>query len=158
VLLQASWYSCFTRCVVNPLLDAGNIVVADTWGSKLLAKLRLRPPGAVDIGWAEGIFAALRQPDLVVYLRADPDDAAARKPGICGSETGGGDGAIDLSPAAFTAYQNRLGQVLDDLASQGCWAALNMAGLSPGQAGDALAGIIRSRLAGPGPGCGEPQA
>lgn len=34
VLLQAAWYSSFTRCAVNPLLDAGNIVVADTWGSK----------------------------------------------------------------------------------------------------------------------------
>lgn len=56
VLLQAAWYSCFAQCVVVPLLRTGNVVIADTWGEKFLAKLALRPRGVIDMGWAPGDF------------------------------------------------------------------------------------------------------
>jgi hypothetical protein len=135
--------------VVTPLVQAGNVVIADTWGYKFLAKLRLRPPGVIGFDWARGIFAALRQPDLIVHLRADPRRAAARKPSVSGSETGGGgSGAPQLSRASFEAYQRRLDQVLEGLAGQGGWVNLDVSALSPGEAGTALADIIRHRLGG----------
>jgi thymidylate kinase len=146
VLLQAAWYSALSWCVVTPLLEAGNAVIADTWGQKFLAKLQLRPPGVIDVAWARAVFTAFREPDLIVHVRADPGNAAARKQGVSGSETGSGDGAPQLSQASFEAYQRQVRQVLDGFARQGGWVDLDVAALSPGEAGKALADLIRHRL------------
>ena len=147
VHLQAAWYSSFARCFVTPLLEAGNVVIADTWGYKFLAKLRLRPPGVIDFSRAWAIFGALLQPDLIVRLRADPSVAAARKPAIAASETGGRGTARHLLPVAFAAYQRRVDQVLEEFAAQDGWVNLDVSALSPHEAGAALADIIRRHLA-----------
>lgn len=148
VLLQAAWYSCFARCVVVPLLQAGNVVIADTWGQKFLAKLMLRPPGAVDTDWAREIFTAFPQPDVTVHLRADPKRAAARKRAVSGSETGGGGDTARVSRGSFEAYQRRMDEVLESFAGRGGWVELDVSALNPGEAGIALADLIRHHLGG----------
>jgi thymidylate kinase len=147
VLLQAAWYCSFARCVVAPLLAAGHVVIADTWGYKFLAKLQLRPPAMIRADWALGIFDALAQPGLIVHLRADPARAAARKTVLSGSETGHGDG-VPPSGAAFEAYQRRLGQVLERFARERGWASLDVSALTVTETGAALAGVIRDHLDG----------
>jgi thymidylate kinase len=145
VLLQAAWYSCFARCVVFPLLQSGSVVIADTWGQKFLAKLALRPPGVVDVDWARGLFAMVVRPDLTVHLRADPGRAAIRKRVLSGSETGDG---TALTRASFAAYQHRVDEVLASFAGRDGWVDLDVSALSPGQAGEALADLIRHHLDG----------
>jgi thymidylate kinase len=146
VLLQAAWYSCFARCIVAPLLAAGNVVIADTWGYKFLAKLRLRPPEVMAARWAPGIFATLRRPDLVVHLRADPARAAVRKLVLSGSETGSGDGRAQPSNADFEVYQRRLDEVLERFARDDGWVSLDVSARSVPEIGAALADVIRDHL------------
>lgn len=146
VHLQAAWYRAFARCVVTPWRGRGNVVLADTWGYKFLAKLRLRPAGAVDFRRAWEVFTAIDQPDLIVYLRADPAQAAARKPAMSGSETGHGEGDPDLSAAAFTAYQRRLAGVFDSFASQLGWPCVDTRSHTQEETAAAIADLIEQHL------------
>jgi thymidylate kinase len=148
VHLQAAWYRAFAQCVVTPWRGRGNVVLADTWGYKFLAKLRLRPVGAVDFQRAWEVFTAIGQPELIVYLRADPAQAAARKPAMSGSETGQGEGGPDLSAAAFTAYQRRLAAVLDGFAGQLGWPRVDTRSRAQEDTAAAIADIIEQHLAG----------
>ncbi len=147
VLLQAAWYSAAARCVVAPAVAAGYVVLADTWGYKFLAKLRLRPAGAVSFERAQGVFSAITQPDVVVHLRADPVVAAARKPVFSGSETGNREGDPDLSVCAFTVYQQRLAGVLESFACRSGWVSLDASSLGREETGAAVAGIAERYLA-----------
>lgn len=146
VHLQAAWYHGFARCVVMPLVRAGSVVIVDTWGHKFLAKLQLRPPGAVDIEHARAVFAMVPQPDLVVLLRTDARLAATRKAAMSGSETGNREGAPDLSEQAFSCYQGRLGRALEGFASRLGWTDLDTAGLGTHETGIALADAIERHI------------
>lgn len=91
----------------------------------------------------------MRRPDLVVHLRADPARAAARKAAVSGSETGSCGGSVaQLSRASFEVYQRRLDEVLAGFAGRGGWVDLDVSALSPGEAGAALADVIRHHQGG----------
>nr|WP_230416527.1 hypothetical protein [Micromonospora tarapacensis] len=145
VHLQAAWYLAVGRCVVEPLLDAGTLVLTDTWTHKFLAKLALRP--TVDFDRARSIFADVLRPDLVIRLDIDPVVAAARKPVITASEAGNHEGPVELTSAGFVAYQQRLAGVLDEFGDAAGWLTLDVTTLSVDQVAAALADMVLEPLA-----------
>ncbi|MGH8905661.1 MAG: dTMP kinase [Egibacteraceae bacterium] len=145
VHLQAAWYSALAKCKVTPLLQAGNLVLTDTWAWKFLAKLRLRE--GVDFDRARAAFSGLIRPDLVILLRIDPRVAAARKTMFAASEAGNHEGAVELSAQAFTAYQQRLSAVLDEFARREGWVSLDVSQSSVEQVGHAVADRVAHHIA-----------
>ena len=145
VYLRAAWYSAFARCVVSPSVAEGTIVLADTWGYKFLAKLALRPPAKVSFDAAWRLFRTLPQPDVVIYLDADPAVAAKRKDAFTGSETGNREGAPDLSAAAFIRYQRSLAEVLESFASNGGWVRVDTSFHGAQEVASAVADIAEWR-------------
>ncbi|MGH8897375.1 MAG: dTMP kinase [Egibacteraceae bacterium] len=95
VHLQAAWYSALAKCKAIPLLQAGCLVLTDTWTHKFLAKLAMRE--SVDFDHVRSAFSHLIRPDLVILLRIDPQVAAARKTSFAVSEAGNHEGAVELS-------------------------------------------------------------
>jgi thymidylate kinase len=145
VHLQASWYLAMGRCAVQPLLEAGTLVLTDTWTHKFLAKLAMRP--TVDLSRVRNLFAEVVRPDLVIRLGIDPVLAAARKPVIARSEAGNIEGAMDLTREAFVIYQRRLAAVLDEFARAEGWVSLDVTGKSVPATASALAEIVRQHVA-----------
>jgi thymidylate kinase len=146
VHLQAAWYAAFARCVVEPAVAEGAIVLADTWGYKFLAKLALRPPARASFDAAWNVFLRILRPDVVVHLHADPATAAARKSAFSGSETGNREGTPELSAAAFTDYQRNLAGVLESFAGKGGWVCVDASFLDVAEAGSAVADIAEHHL------------
>lgn len=144
--LQAAWYAAFARCVVEPAVAEGRIVLADTWGYKFLAKLALRPPERVRFDAAWGLFEAIMRPDVVVHLHAHPAVAAGRKSAFSGSETGNREGAPELSAVAFTDYQQGLAEVLESFAARDGWVCVDTASLGIPEVGAVVAGVAERRF------------
>jgi thymidylate kinase len=144
VHLQLAWYLAMARCAVRPLLEAGMLVLTDTWTHKFLAKLAMRP--TVEFPHVRSLFAAVIRPDLVIRLDMDPAVAAARKRVIAVSEAGNHEGAVELTSDAFVAYQRRLAAVLDEFARAEGWVSLDVTGTSVPQVAAGLAGILHSHL------------
>ncbi|MFI6163132.1 dTMP kinase [Micromonospora haikouensis] len=150
VYLQAAWYSAAAHCAVRPLLEAGQVVVTDTWTYKFLAKLAMRPN--VDLRAAAAVFDGLPQPDLVVRLDLDPVTAADRKTTFGISEAGNHEGDVALTREAFIGYQRRLAEVLDAWTLQYGWMPLDVNGMSPQDVGAAVAELAVAALGGRRPG------
>lgn len=145
VHLQAAWYSAVATCRVLPLLQAGQVVLTDTWAQKFLAKLHLRP--GVDLERARQAFADLPAPDLVIMLAVDPAVAAARKETFSASEAGNHDGEVVLSAEAFVDYQRRVAAVLAEFADLEGWVVLDVSGLDASEVGQAVADTVARHLA-----------
>lgn len=141
--LQAAWYEAVSRCVVAPLLDAGTLVVTDTWTYKFLAKLAMRP---LDFERARSLFGGVVTPDLVVRFDIDPMIAAARKLTFGISESGNEEGAVDLTGRGFIDYQQRVGDVLAQFGQAGTWTSLDVNALTVTETAIALTEIIASRF------------
>ncbi|GIJ29791.1 hypothetical protein Vqi01_49530 [Micromonospora qiuiae] len=144
VYLQAAWYSAAAHCAVRPLIEAGQVVVTDTWTYKFLAKLAMRPD--VDLAAAASVFDGLPQPDLVVRLDLDPVTAAGRKATFGISEAGNHEGDVALTRDAFVGYQRRLAEVLDAWTVQHGWTSLDVNGMSPQEIGEAIAELVVATL------------
>lgn len=142
--LQAAWYAAMSRCVVEPLLAAGTLVLTDTWTYKFLAKLAMRP--LVDFGQAQAAFAGVATPDLVVRFVIDPAVAAARKVSFGISESGNHEGAVERTAQGFIDYQTKVSMVLDDLGTSGGWARIDVNALSVDTTVATLIGILAQRV------------
>lgn len=145
VYLQAAWYSAVATCVVQPLLQAGKVVLTDTWAGKFLAKLRMRP--GVDFEHARGMFSRLPVPDVVIRLVIDPVLAASRKAGFSVSEAGNHEGRVELSLTGFVEYQSRLSAVLDEFGDALGWVPLEVTTLTVPQVGQAVVDLIHDHRA-----------
>jgi thymidylate kinase len=145
VYLQAAWYSAVAHCVVGPLLQAGNVVVTDTWTHKFLAKLAMRP--TVDQQVASAVFASLPRPDLVIRLDLTPATAAGRKPAFGISESGNHEGDVALTSDTFVAYQRRLALVLDEWGTRDGWHVLDVNGLDRDGVAKAVAACVEDLVA-----------
>ncbi len=146
IYLQAAWYSAASRCAVQPLTEAGFVVLTDTWLHKFLAKLALRPH--VDLDRARAVFADLVRPDLVIQLDLDPATAAARKASFGISEAGNHEGSVELSTGSFVAYQRRLSAVLDEWGQAEYWLRLDVNALAPEEVAAQVAELVARRLPG----------
>lgn len=144
VHLQAAWYLAVGRCVITPLLEAGKLVLTDTWAHKFLAKVAMRP--TVDFDRVQTAFADVLQPDLVIRLHLDPEVAAARKPVIAASEAGNHEGRLPLTPDGFVAYQRRLARTLDEFAEARGWVTVDVNRLSVPQVAQLLAALVRRQM------------
>jgi thymidylate kinase len=140
VYLQAAWYSAAAHCAVRPMIEAGQVVVTDTWTYKFLAKLAMRP--GVEFARAAAVFEGLPKPDLIVRLDLDPVTAASRKAIFGISEAGNHEGDVTLTREAFVSYQRRLSEVLDAWTVQHGWTPLDVNGMSPKDVGDAVAKLV----------------
>lgn len=144
VYLQAAWYSAAAHCAIRPMLEAGQVVVTDTWTYKFLAKLAMRP--TVDLARAAVVFDGLPQPDLIVRLDLDPVTAATRKGTFGISETGNHEDEITLTREAFIGYQRRLAEVLDKWTELLDWTLLDVNDRSPQNIGEGVADLVVAKL------------
>ncbi|MEV6525030.1 hypothetical protein AB0M43_24040 [Longispora sp. NPDC051575] len=140
VHLQAAWYEAVSHTVLRPLLEAGHTVLTDTWTSKFLAKLAMRPN--VDLERARAAFADLPVPDLVVRLELAASVAAGRRTEFSASEAGNHEGTVERTPESFVAYQTRVAMVLDAFGETGGWHILDVNGLDVAATASALAGLV----------------
>jgi thymidylate kinase len=144
VQLQASWYAGISRCVIDPLIDEGHLVLTDTWTYKFLAKLSLRPE--VDLGRVKVAFADTRPENLAIYLEVTPEVAASRKGRYSISESGNHEGTVDLTARGFIAYQRQLSEVLDRWAAREGWRRIDANTGTPEQVAERVADEITTWL------------
>jgi len=147
VYLQAAWYSAVAHCFVHPLLQAGQLVVTDTWIHKFLAKLAMRP--AVDLVAASAVFDGLPRPDLVIRLDLLVETAAHRKTVFGISESGNREGRVPLTRDTFVGYQRRLAAVLDQWGTRDGWHVLDVNGLGPDSVAQGVADRVENLAAAP---------
>ncbi|MFD4673349.1 dTMP kinase [Lentzea sp. NPDC058450] len=131
VLIRASYYALVDRCVITPALERGQVVVADGWFHKFVARVAaagVREKG--DFDRPEQIlplFAPVRLPDRVFLLDTPVATAAARRmatvnPGELGPQNAG----TGSPEQAFVRYQSDVRGHL--LAMAGRWRVVRTAG------------------------------
>lgn len=123
----ASWFAAIDRIKIRPLLAAGQTVVIDNWYYKFLARMALKPQ--LDPRHAADCFRHLRRPDGVFYLRLPPHVAAARKESFNRGESGSFDGFGPPTKDSFVRYQEQVAAVLERMAAEAGWNAIDTAGL-----------------------------
>jgi thymidylate kinase len=143
VHLQAAWYAGVAKCLVGPLLAAGRLILTDTWTHKYLAKLSMRP---VDFGYVRSFFLELPRPHVVIGLRIDPAEAAARKDEIKITEAGDHEEDVARTKDAFVAYQSRLAAALEEMGEREGWRWLDVGGKSIAEVAGSMAEIVRQAL------------
>ena len=94
--LTFAWYHVISEHLVQPALERGEIVIADSWFYKPLVRFGLIEAQLFDK--ARRLFDALVQPDQVCLLEIDPESAAARKTKFGFGETGPGRSASGPRP------------------------------------------------------------
>jgi thymidylate kinase len=110
IALMSSWFHLFDRCVIQPELRAGRIVITDLWTNKYIARFRLKKSFQ-----AEPYFEGLTNPDLILFLKVSPSLALARKGTPKLTETGMSDIEYPNQSDAFIRYQQKVALELESL-------------------------------------------
>lgn len=102
-----AWYTLFYTTQVLPAIRNGTTVLTDGWYFKHQARFRM---SGIDnlIRLADQLFGMLPQPDVVIWINAPAEVAAARRLGTSKpSEHGAFDtGTGSLEPERLVTYQN----------------------------------------------------
>lgn len=126
VLIRASYYALVDRCVVSPALERGDVVVADGWFHKFVARIAaggVRARGDYDrLEQILPLFAPVRLPDRVFLLDTPVATAATRRmadvnPGELGPQHAG----TPTPETAFVTYQSAVRRHLLSMAVPGRW-------------------------------------
>lgn len=119
IQLASAWYSLVEQHIVEPEVDLGNIVIADGWIYKLIARFRLKN---TDIkNYAEDTFKVIRKTDSSFLITLPVEKAAERKREFGYSETGNFDGFSGVNRKNFVEYQTKVSEKLNDLADENNW-------------------------------------
>lgn len=119
IYLSAAWFQIVDAHCLRPALSRADVVVADSWYHKLLARFMLK--GEMLFEEARRCYASLSQPTLVCLLDVTPEEAAARKQRFGYSETGNFDGLSGVTCGNFLVYQGRVRKALSALARDEKW-------------------------------------
>ncbi|MBF9129923.1 hypothetical protein I0C86_13260 [Plantactinospora sp. S1510] len=117
-LIRASYYALVDHCVVGPTLRAGDVVVADGWFYKFIAKLTSNGASLND---TESYFTGVRVPDRVFLLDVPASLAARRKPEFDPSELGEHRNHPNGHVAAFTSFQSLVRKQLLRMSQRHDW-------------------------------------
>lgn len=119
--LLTAWYAAVDELIVRPTLVGGRDVVADSWYYKFVARLAL----TIGLRRAGDSFAALSQPDTVVWLDVPPEICVQRRSSFRATEAGEWQAkrVADLSASdeSFVSYQRRVREVYLRLAARHGW-------------------------------------
>lgn len=146
--LMGAWLRATVRFGVQPALDAGHVVIVDSWIGKFAAKMAAHD--AVAAKAADAVFACLPEPDLTFYLRVSPQTALQRRGRPLPAESGN----PSVAPTAedFFDFQQRVAAQLDQRAVEHGWRTVSADTLSEAAVVDRLmrdvaaAEVARSRV------------
>jgi dTMP kinase len=128
-LIRASYYALVDHCVVTPALEAGNLVVADGWYYKFIARIMAgRAENHPDFARVEqllAIFAPIRVPGSVFMLDVPPHLAARRKQAFNPGELGPQNFGVEDHSRAFTRYQSSVREHLVAMSQIQLWNVLD---------------------------------
>lgn len=112
----AAWYELFHATHVAPEVARDRTVIVDGWHFKHLARMKLSGDAALT-SLAERAFSSLPQPDRVVWFPTPAEVAARRRKGTSKPSEHGAflTGRATTNPEAFTDYQSRTAQLMDEL-------------------------------------------
>lgn len=116
---MTSYFNALDECFVGPALEQGNIVIADNWYFKFLARFAQKPKAIADHALA--CLSTVRSPNLVVYLKLSPEIAALRKERFSLGESGYMDGMHGATVSNFVTYQERISKTMDEMATAQGW-------------------------------------
>lgn len=116
----AAWYSLQDRLVIQPALRAGTHVILDNAYHKILARYAVHPEVPTEL--AHQVFAHLTEPDIILFLQIDPEEALRRKGEFTLLETG----RSGSSGQNFVAYQNKVTAELDGQQATIVWAPIDV--------------------------------
>lgn len=108
--LLVSWFSVLDRCRIQPLLQAGKLVIVDNWYYKFAARFLLKKEFSSHFVLSS--FQHLTEPDVVFFVDVNPRVAVTRRAKFSATESGRMDGATTGDAEDFVNYQAR---VLDRL-------------------------------------------
>lgn len=119
--LLGAWFAAVDEVCVAPAVARGNVVVADGWCYKFVARFALNHGLAA----AAAAFAEPSVPTQVVLLDIGPAAAAARRPRPKATEAGEWTTGPDGQPVGFVTYQTQVSAVLDTLARDRGWRTID---------------------------------
>ncbi|RUV86808.1 hypothetical protein EOA88_15000 [Mesorhizobium sp. M5C.F.Ca.IN.020.14.1.1] len=117
--LASSWFALIEQIEIEPRLNAGFVVVTDSWFYKILARFLLKAPLVAE--QAITIARALRRPECTILLDVCPEVAAARKQVFGYSECGNFDGLRGRNRGNFVKYQSAVRASYLRLADENQW-------------------------------------
>lgn len=115
-LIQA-WYSCFECNMVDMVVKENDIVISDGYFFKEMAKFKVSMKDD-DI---TKFFNDLKRPDVVIYLKSNPNECIATKSYISKVENGSFDG----ENSDYLHHQSRLSEAYDQMALDNSWKVIN---------------------------------
>jgi dTMP kinase len=146
VLNRASYYALVDHCVVTPALAAGDLVIADGWYYKFVARMVASSPsmhsGPTDVEQVLAVFAPVRVPDCVFLLDVPAQVAARRKQSFKPGELGPQHFGAKDQGQAFTRFQSSVRDHLLAMSRSQQWNVLDGREVTV----SSMAGAIRSRL------------
>lgn len=120
--LTSIWYDIIDRHIVRPAVARRQIVIADTWYVKPMARFTLL---SQDLrAECTRYFSRLEQPAFTFLLNVEPHTAAARKGTFGFGETGNFEQPRELNRENFIAYQSRIQKELHTMAQAKNWVTI----------------------------------
>lgn len=123
--LLASWFYLFERVCIGPRLEAGEVVVLDTWYHKYVARFAAKEGFAP--GEVESLFSTLRAPDITVVLDLPAEQAIRRKISVKRTEADTAGVAGDSRVEQFVVFQSAVRARLLQRATAAGWAVVDAA-------------------------------
>jgi thymidylate kinase len=140
--LLAAWFAAVDHTVVEPALERGAYVVADSWYFKFVARFAV----AVGLPQALDAFAEISEPDIVLWLDTPPEVCLRRRPELRSTEsgewTGEGDGA-----EGFLSYQSAVRGTYRRLAGARSWTVVASADGTDLAVASVLGALVPERVA-----------
>jgi hypothetical protein len=105
-LSLSAWHLALQEHSALKRIQSGAFGIFDCWHHRLEIKLGLK---GVSPAWTRGVFAPVRQPDMIVLLDIEPSLAYERRRGaFCAYELGRWDGFEDGPEVSFCGYQEKI--------------------------------------------------
>jgi dTMP kinase len=133
-LLHTLWYEVMQAHLLAPLLARHDVVVADGWSYKFLARHRVHRPDQA--ARTAVVMDNVRDADMVLLLDVPPEECWARRPEFRPSELGAhaapGTSAGASARDQFVTYQGQVSAQFHAMAAAGRhWRTIEAAGQTP---------------------------
>lgn len=143
--LQAAWFAAVQATIIDPALDRGELVIADSWFYKLIARFAVKGPEQA--AEATACFSLIRRPSVVFFLDVPATIAVERKVATTPAECGTFDHVSGAPREAFVTYQTRVHEELRRLCHTLGWCSVELRGSPRAIAEACIANLVqRSRI------------
>lgn len=123
IYMLATWYILVSKHFVEPLRGSGEIVIADSWMYKRIARFSLKKD--IDIDHLMRCFTNISAPDVTFLMDVSPNETWKRRKSYPPKDLGVFDGFTSPPAKSYFVYQQAIREKLQEYAKEGGWVVLD---------------------------------